>query len=72
MLHVNAFLLLASEFSATLFADDTYLALYDKSLFTLESKVNAQHQNIIVTWLKRSKLFLNYSKTTNLLGNKHS
>ena len=31
-----------SEFSTTLFADDTYLAQSDKSLVSLETKVNTQ------------------------------
>ena len=59
-----------SKFSTTLFADDTYLALSDKSLVSLETKVNTQLQNIDI-WLKRNKLSLNYSKTTKLLRNKH-
>ena len=59
-----------SEFSTTLFADDTYLALSDKSLVSLETKVNTQLQNIDI-WLRRNKLSLNYSKTTYLLCNKH-
>ena len=59
-----------SEFSTTLFADDTHLALSDKSLVSLETKVNTQLQNIDI-WLRRNKLSLNYSKTTYLLCNKH-
>ena len=69
MLYVND-LPQVSEFSTTLFADDTYLALSDKSLVSLETKVNTQLQNIDI-WLRRNKLSLNYSKTTYLLCNKH-
>ena len=69
MLYVND-LPQVSEFSTTLFVDDTYLALSDKSSASLETKVNTQLQNIDI-WLRRNKLSLNYSKTTNLLCNKH-
>ena len=54
-----------SEISSTLFADDTYLALSDKSLVSLETKVNTLLQNIDI-WLRRNKFSLNYSKTTYL------
>ena len=60
---------LASQFSTTLFADDTYLALSDINLSNLEQKVNYQLQ-LIYQWLKRNKLTLNYSKTTYVLFNK--
>jgi len=59
---------LASEFSATLYADDTYLALSVKCLTQLEVKVNDQLQCISV-WLQKNKLSLNYFKTTYLLFN---
>ena len=69
MLYVND-LPQVSEFSSTLFAGDTYLARLDKSLVSLETKVNAQLQNIDIQ-LRKNKLSLNYSKTTYLLCNKH-
>ena len=69
MLYVND-LPQVSEFSTTLFADDTYLVLPDKSLVSLETTGNTQLQNIDI-WLRRNKLSLNYSKTTYLLCNKH-
>ena len=56
MLYVND-LPQVSEFSTTLFADDTYLALSDKSLVSLETKVNTQLQNIDI-WLRRNILSL--------------
>ena len=68
ILHVND-LPLASQFSSTLFADDTYLALSDINLSNLEQKVNYQ-LHLIHQWFKRNKLTLNYSKTAHLLFNK--
>ena len=53
---------LASNFSATLYADDTYMTLSDKSLAQLEIKLNAQMQ-CINAWLQRYKLSLYQSKT---------
>ena len=61
---------LASKFSATLYADDTYLALSDKNLTQLETRVNDQLQ-FINAWLQSNKLSLNYTKTTYMLFNKH-
>ena len=58
-----------SEFTTTLFADDTYLTLSDESLKNLENRANEQLTNIII-WLRSNKLSLNYSKTTYLLINK--
>ena len=55
----------ASEFSTTLFADDTYLVLGD-NLLRLEHKVNFQLQ-LVDKWLRKNKLTLNLSKTTYLL-----
>ena len=60
----------ASKFSATLYADDTYLALSDKNLTQLEIRVNDQLQ-FINAWLQSNKLSLNYTKTTYMLFNKH-
>ena len=62
ILYVND-LPLAFQFSTTLFADDTYLALSYINLSNLEQKVNYQLQ-LIHQWLKGNKLALNYSKTT--------
>ena len=42
-----------------LFAEDTYLALSDESLASLETKVNALFQNIDI-WRRKNKLFLIY------------
>ena len=69
MLYVND-IPLVSKISTTLFTDDTYLVLSDKSLVSLETKVNAQLQTVDI-WVRRNKLSLNYSKTTYLLCNKH-
>ena len=44
VLYIND--LLALNFFATLYVDDTYLALSDKSLAQLEMKINAQLQYI--------------------------
>ena len=49
MLHVNG-LRLVSEFSTALFADNTYLALSDRSLVSLETKVNAQSHNFKISF----------------------
>ena len=59
----------ASEFSTTLFADDTYLVLADNNLLRLEHKVIFQLQ-LVDKWLRKNKLTLNLSKTTYLLFNK--
>ena len=69
ILYIND-LPLASEFSTTLFADDTYLTLSHNNLFELEKKVNIQMHHID-NWMCQNKLSLNYSKTTYLLFNKH-
>ena len=68
ILYVND-LPLAFQFSTTLFAKNTYLALSDINLSNLEQKINYQLQ-LIHQWLKRNKLTSNYSKTTYLLFNK--
>ena len=57
MLYVND-LPQVSEFSITLFADNTYLALSDKSLVSLETRVNTQLQNIDI-WLEETYLLCN-------------
>ena len=56
-------------FDTTLFADDTYLTLLDKSLVNLETKVNNKLKPID-SWLKNNKLSLNYSKTCHMITNK--
>ena len=58
-----------SQFTTTLFADDTLLALSDDNLAKLECRVNAQLRHIGL-WLQQNKLTLNHSKTTYLLFNK--
>ena len=55
-----------SKFTATLFADDTYLTLLDESLTNLENRAKEQLTNIDI-WLRSNELSLNYSKTTYLL-----
>ena len=60
---------LATKFSATLYADDTYLALSDKNLTQLKTRMNDQLQ-FINAWLQSNKLSLNYTKTTYMLFNK--
>ena len=52
----------SSEFSTTLFADDTYLTLSDKNLTDLENRANDQLKNIDI-WFYSNKLSLNHSKT---------
>ena len=49
-----------SEFTTTLFADDTYLTLSDESLTNLKNRANELLTNINV-WLRSNKLSLNYS-----------
>ena len=68
LLYVND-LPLVSQFSTTLFADDTLLALSDANLSRLENGVNTQLRHID-HWLIHNKLSLNYSKTMYLLFNK--
>ena len=58
-----------SEFTTTLFADDTYLTLSDESLTNLENRANEQLTNVDI-WLRSNESSLNYSKTTYLLINK--
>ena len=59
---------LASEFETTLFADNTYLTISDKSITDLERKVNKKHIKID-RWLKINKLSLNISKSYMLINN---
>ena len=60
----------ASEFETTLFADDTYLTLSDKSTVHLECRVNNELSKI-EEWLNHNKLSLNCSKSCYMLINSH-
>ena len=68
LLYIND-LPLASQFDTTLFADDTYLTLSDKSLSGLELKANNELRKTD-TWMRSNKLFLNYSKSCSMKINK--
>ena len=59
----------ASEFSASLFADDTYLNMSDANLESLQSRVNCE-LNKTINWFSRNKLSLNYQKSNYVLINK--
>ena len=48
-----------SEFSTSLFADDTYLNMSDANLESLQSRVNRELNN----WFRRNKLSLNYQNS---------
>ena len=54
--------------NTTLYADDTYLMMSDSNLTSLQIRVNIELENTDF-WLK-SKLFLNFSKSTFLLIHK--
>ena len=58
----------ASEFETSLFADDTYLAISDKSITDLVCKVNKEFIKID-RWLKINKLSQNISKSCYMLIN---
>ena len=60
---------LCTEFSVTLFADDTYLMLSDKRTDYLEQKVTAELVKIGCR-LRANKLILNYTKTNYMLINR--
>ena len=68
LLYIND-LPLASNFSTTLFADDTYLNMSDNSLNSLEKRVNDELVKI-EQWFKKNKLPLNYKKSCYILVNK--
>ena len=59
----------ASEFSTSLFADDTCLNMSDANLESLQSRVNCE-LNKINNWFSRNKLSLNYQKSNYALINK--
>ena len=59
-----------SQFTTTLFADDTHLNLADKNLLSLERKVNMEMDKV-KNWLIENKLTLNFPKSCSLLINKN-
>ena len=65
LLYVND-LPLASEFETTLFANNAFLAISDKSITDLECKVNNKLIKID-RWLEINKLSLNISKSCYML-----
>ena len=67
LLYVNDFPR-ASDFELPFFADDTCLAISDKTMTDLECKVNKELIKID-RWLKINKLFLNTSTSCNMLIN---
>ena len=58
-----------NQFDTTLFADDIYLTLSDKSLSGIELKANNELRKID-TWMRSNKLSLNYSKFCYMIINK--
>ena len=68
LLYIND-LPLASNFSTTLFADDTHLNMSDNNLNSLEKRVNDVLAKI-EQWFKKNKLSLNYKKSCCVLVNK--
>ena len=58
-----------SNFSTTLFADDTYLSLSNSNLKILERNANIELTKID-KWFCENKLSINYNKTFFLLFNK--
>ena len=59
---------LATTFETTLYADDTYLAMSDKNLDSLEIRTNKEISKIDL-WLRKNKLSLNYSKSNYMIVN---
>ena len=59
---------LATKFETTLYADDTYLAMSDKDLDSLETRANKEISKIEL-WLRKNKLSLNYSKSNYMIVN---
>ena len=59
---------LAIKFETTLYADDTYLAMSDKNLVSLEIRANKEISKID-PWLRKNKLSLNYSKSNYMIVN---
>ena len=59
---------LATNFETTLYADDTYLAMSDKDLDSLEIRANKEISKTNL-WLRKNKLSLNYSKSNYMIVN---
>ena len=59
---------LATTIETTLYADDTYLAMSDKNLDSLEIRANKESSKIDL-WLRKNKLSLNYSKSNYMIVN---
>ena len=57
---------LATKFETTLYADDTYLAMSDKDLDSLEIRANKEISKTDL-WLRKNKLSLNYSKSNYMI-----
>ena len=60
---------LSSNFDSILYADATAMILFDSNINSLINRVN-NDLNIIDLWLRKNKLFLNYSKTSFIIFNK--
>ena len=60
----------ASSFDTTLFADDTFLMMSDRSIKSLQTKSNLKF-NKIDACLRQNKLSLNYPKTNFVVINKY-
>ena len=58
---------LVTNFETTLYADDTYLAMSDKDLDSLEIRANKEISKIDL-WLQKNKLSLNYSKSNYMIS----
>ena len=59
---------LATKFETTLYADDTYLAMSDNDLDSLEIRANKEISKIDL-WPQKNKLSLNYSKSNYMIVN---
>ena len=62
LIYVNVITNCSNHFDFHMFADDTNLFYFNKSLKTLESKINT-HLVHVNTWLACNKLSLNIDKT---------
>ena len=72
LLYINDISKISSNFSTTLFADDTTITISDQSFDNLISHSNRKLQNIY-NWTKENRLTLNANKTLSLLfSNKKS
>ena len=68
LLHIND-QILVSQFDTTIFADDTFLTLSDKSLSGQELKAKNELRKIN-TWMRSNKLSLNFSKSCYMIISK--